>query len=139
MLPSATSRPPSRSALEPRLYPASGRACEPRLPFDHASPMMPAMTLPPVRYAAACALFGVFTACAPGKPPLHSTAGLAQGTTYSLQWSGGAADVDEVERAAGAELDRIDALLSNYRSDSTIERFNAAQTVEPQQLPAELV
>jgi thiamine biosynthesis lipoprotein len=82
---------------------------------------------------------GLLTACAPRAPALHSAAGLAQGTTYSLQWSGGPADVEEVERAAGAELDRLDALMSNYRADSTIERFNAAQTVEPQRLPAELV
>jgi FAD:protein FMN transferase len=78
-------------------------------------------------------------ACTSGRPALHSTAGLAQGTTYSLQWSGGPADIDDIERAAGAELDRLDALLSNYRSDSTIERFNAAHTVEPLTLPAELV
>jgi FAD:protein FMN transferase len=77
--------------------------------------------------------------CTSGKPALRSTAGLAQGTTYSVQWSGGPSDVEEIERAAGAELDRLDALLSNYRSDSTIERFNASHTLEPQQLPPELV
>ncbi len=88
---------------------------------------------------AACAAVGLLAACAPSRPPLHSAAGLAQGTTYSLQWSGGPIDVDEVARAAGTELDRLDALLSNYRPDSTIETFNTTHTVEPLELPAELV
>src|SRR5204863_76556 len=84
------------------------------------------------------AAWGLRAACTPGRPRLHSAAGLAQGTTYSLQWSGGPADIDEVERAAGTELDRLDALLSNYRADSTIEQFNATHSVEPLELPAEL-
>ncbi len=94
---------------------------------------------PPWLRCTACAALGLLGACTPSRPPLHSAAGLAQGTTYSLQWSGGSADVDEVERAAGIELDRLDALLSNYRTDSTIERFNATRSVEPLELPAELV
>ena len=56
-----------------------------------------------------------------------------------LQWSGGPSEVDDVARAAGTELDRLDALLSNYRADSTIEQFNSTHTVEPLELPAELV
>jgi thiamine biosynthesis lipoprotein len=63
---------------------------------------------------------------------------VAQGTTYSLQWTGGAAE-GEVAAAAELELERIDALLSSYRSDSTLERFNATQSTAPLQLPAELV
>src|SRR5262245_20984552 len=78
----------------PRLYPPQGRGREPRLPFARASRMMPAMTLPLVRYPA-CTLFALLAACTAGKPALHATAGLAQGTTYSLQWTGGPADVDE--------------------------------------------
>ncbi len=100
--------------------------------------MMTAMTLPSLR-GAAWATLCLLGACAPDRPPLHSAAGLAQGTTYSLQWSGGPADVDEVARAASTELDRLDALLSNYRTDSTIELFNATHSVEPLELPAELV
>ena len=88
---------------------------------------------------AACVALTLLAACTPGRPPLHSAAGLAQGTTYMLQWSGGPADVDEVARAAGTELDRLDALLSNYRTDSTLEQFNSTHTVEPIELPAELV
>ncbi len=96
------------------------------------------MTLPSIRRAA-CVGLALLGACRPGHPPLHTAAGLAQGTTYSLQWSGGPADTDEVARAAGTELDRLDALLSNYRTDSTLERFNAMHTMEPLELPAELV
>ncbi|HEX7235522.1 MAG TPA: FAD:protein FMN transferase [Gammaproteobacteria bacterium] len=70
--------------------------------------------------------------------PLRSVSGIAQGTTYSLQWAGGAPE-PEIAVAAEQELARIDALLSNYRPDSTLERFNAADTTEPLELPGELV
>ncbi|MEO8465804.1 MAG: FAD:protein FMN transferase [Gammaproteobacteria bacterium] len=96
------------------------------------------MTLPSFPRIA-CAGLTLLVACTPGHAPLHTAAGLAQGTTYSLQWSGGPTDVDDVQRAAAAELDRLDALLSNYRADSTLEQFNAAHTVEPLAVPAELV
>jgi len=78
-------------------------------------------------------------ACTPTAPELHTIGGAAQGTTYSLQWSGGSVDVDTIAVAAEDELERLDALLSNYRSDSSIERFNATRSTEPQSLPAELV
>ena len=74
------------------------------------------------------------------RPDVESLSGLAQGTTYSVQWSSETAvDESTLQAALAAELERIDELLSNYRADSTIERFNAAQTVAPQALPAELV
>jgi thiamine biosynthesis lipoprotein len=74
------------------------------------------------------------------RPVLETLTGLAQGTTYTLQWS----SEDRVDRTAlahavTAELERIDALLSNYRPDSVIERFNATRSRDPQALPAELV
>ncbi len=64
--------------------------------------------------------------------------GFAQGTTYSLQWIGGGSQA-EIEEAAERELERIDALLSNYRPDSTLELFNAQRSAEPIELPSELV
>ena len=97
------------------------------------------MTLRSLQPAIVIGALGALAGCTPANPALRSTAGLAQGTTYTLQWSGGPPDTEEIERAAGAELDRLDALLSNYRADSTIEQFNAAHTLEPQRLPAELV
>src|SRR5688572_14234234 len=78
-------------------------------------------------------------ACSPAPAPVvRSVTGFAQGTTYSLQWTGGGAEA-EIAAAAEQELERIDALLSNYRPDSTLEGFNAASTTEPVNLPAELV
>jgi thiamine biosynthesis lipoprotein len=64
--------------------------------------------------------------------------GFAQGTTYSLQWIGGAAE-PEVSEAAERELERIDRLLSNYRAGSTLEEFNGTRGVERVELPSELV
>jgi thiamine biosynthesis lipoprotein len=77
-------------------------------------------------------------ACTPPPAPTRTVEGLAQGTTYSLQWIGGSA-APEVAAAAQRELERIDALLSNYRADSTLEELNATRSVEPIELPAELV
>jgi FAD:protein FMN transferase len=78
--------------------------------------------------------------CSADRSPLHSFGGVAQGTTYGVQWWNGAR-VDERALATDvtAELERIDQLLSNYRPDSTLEVFNAAPSVEPQRLPEELV
>lgn len=80
----------------------------------------------------------VLTGCARDATELQSLSGLAQGTTYSLQWVGGAGE-SEVAAAADRELERVDALLSNYRSDSVLERFNAQRSSEPVELPSELV
>jgi FAD:protein FMN transferase len=79
------------------------------------------------------------TACAPLPPELQAVEGTAQGTTYSLQWAGSAGDVDAIAAAAENELERLDALLSTYRTDSVLERFNATRSVEPQALPTELI
>jgi len=87
---------------------------------------------------AACAVAAV-VACTPSSaPPLHTVGGVAQGTTYSLQWTGGAT-APEIAAAAEQELARLDTLLSNYREDSTLELFNATQSTEPLELPSELV
>jgi thiamine biosynthesis lipoprotein len=71
---------------------------------------------------------------------LETLTGLAQGTTYTLQWwSADRIDRSALALAATAELERIDALLSNYRPDSALERFNASRSRDPQALPAELI
>jgi len=76
-----------------------------------------------------------------GRPrALQTLTGLAQGTTYTLQWwSESRVDTRALTAAVTGELERIDALLSNYRADSALERFNANRSTEPQELPAELV
>ncbi len=79
-------------------------------------------------------------ACSNHRPEIQKITGLAQGTTYTVQWwTDAKIDVPEMTRAVTHELARIDELLSNYRPDSALERFNAAQTTEAQPLPAELV
>jgi thiamine biosynthesis lipoprotein len=71
---------------------------------------------------------------------LQTLTGLAQGTTYTLQWwSQDRVDTRALTSAVTAELERLDALLSNYRSDSALERFNATRSTEAEELPAELV
>jgi thiamine biosynthesis lipoprotein len=87
-------------------------------------------------WAAACAFLAA--ACTPPARELRAVGGLAQGTTYSLQWTSGGTE-SEVAAAAEEELERIEALLSNYRAESTLELFNAARTTEPVELPRELV
>jgi FAD:protein FMN transferase len=89
-------------------------------------------------YAMVCAT-ALATACtSPPAPSVRTVTGDAQGTTFSLQWTGGGSAA-EIEAAAELELERIDALLSNYSPDSTLERFNAVRSTEPVELPAELV
>ena len=59
---------------------------------------------------------------------LQTITGLAQGTTYTLQWwSEERVDTRALTAAVTAELERLDALLSNYRADSVLERFNATR------------
>ena len=71
---------------------------------------------------------------------LETLDGVAQGTTYRIQWqSNDRVDRDTVAAAVSAELDRIDALLSNYRADSVLERFNRSPSVDAYLLPEELV
>jgi thiamine biosynthesis lipoprotein len=90
----------------------------------------------------ACTIAGASVAafaCTPSSAPaLRTAGGVAQGTTYSLQWVGGGTEA-EIAVAVELELARIDALLSNYRADSALERFNAARSTEPAELPGELV
>ena len=87
---------------------------------------------------AVCFVTAVVACSSSQSPPLHAVSGVAQGTTYSLQWTG---DAPEARVAADAEqeLARIDALLSNYRADSTLEQFNATASTAPIELPSELV
>lgn len=98
---------------------------------------MPVMRAPGIRVViVAIAMLG--TGCTPASPERKVVSGAAQGTTYSLQWVGGASE-SAVSAAAERELARIDALLSNYRPDSDIERFNSRRSTAPVDLPAELV
>lgn len=78
--------------------------------------------------------------CSEDAPRMQAIAGDAQGTTYTIQWWTTAQPPDaQFSAAVQEELERLDALLSNYREDSVIERFNAARTNGPYALPTELV
>ncbi|MFZ4503976.1 MAG: FAD:protein FMN transferase [Methylovulum sp.] len=74
-------------------------------------------------------------------PPIQKLAGETQGTTYHVSyWSTQTEpSVDTVKKAIDAELQRIDQVLSNYRSDSDIEHFNSTFSTEPQAVNAEII
>lgn len=102
---------------------------------DHAA----AVRIPAPRALLLIATVVALASCARPRA-LQTITGLAQGTTYTLQWwSEERVDTRALSAAVTAELERLDALLSNYRSDSTLERFNATRSVDPQAMPSELV
>lgn len=70
--------------------------------------------------------------------PVHLLEGRAQGTTYHIRFYG---DVDQgrLHGDLRRELVRLDRLMSGYRSDSTIERFNRARAGEAIQVGNEIV
>lgn len=75
-----------------------------------------------------------------GRPSLHTLEGEAQGTTWHLRWwARQPTDPAEIEHAVRAELERIDRLMSNYRADSTIERFNVVRDTKPHAVGTEIV
>jgi thiamine biosynthesis lipoprotein len=90
----------------------------------------------------ALAITATAPACSrsPATPAIQAVGNFAQGTTYEVQWwSQEPFDAAELAEAARQELERIDRLLSNYREDSVIERFNASRTLEVQPLTTEIV
>ena len=80
----------------------------------------------------------LLSACAQEKPAIQKLEGMAQGTTYHINyWSKAPVDHAAVAAAIQAAFADLDAVLSNYRSDSVIEQFNAqtstaSQTVNPE-------
>ena len=80
------------------------------------------------------------TACEPAKD-LQKFEGYTQGTTYHISFWSSQKNVDALvlQQAVDAELKRLDEQLSNYRNDSVIEKFNAVNSTEPQEVSAEIV
>ncbi len=80
------------------------------------------------------------TACEPTKT-LQKFEGYTQGTTYHISFWSSKKNVDAItlQQAVDAELKRLDEQISNYRDDSVIEKFNAANSTEPQEISAEIV
>ena len=67
--------------------------------------------------------------------------GYAQGTTYHVSFWAAQKNVDAIalQKTVDGELKRLDEQLSNYRDDSAIEKFNAINSTEPQEISAEIV
>lgn len=71
---------------------------------------------------------------------IQKIAGPAQGSTFHISyWSTQSVNHQQLEQQIQQVLDRIDVVMSNYRPDSTIEKFNQQQTTEAQTVGAELV
>ncbi|WP_353614243.1 FAD:protein FMN transferase [Mangrovibacter phragmitis] len=71
---------------------------------------------------------------------MHKLSGSAQGTTWHVSvWQSGGLDVNALQQRIDVEFNRLDRSLSNYRSDSDIERFNATETTAPVEVGSEIV
>lgn len=95
----------------------------------------------PRHYLVVCAsvLLLCLAACQP-QPQSLGFAGLAQGSSYHVSYHGGdQVAASDLQQAVEAELQRIDKLMSNYRSDSVIEQFNQLPAGASMSVGAELV
>lgn len=71
---------------------------------------------------------------------IHKLQGFAQGTSYHISyWSKSSVKPESVKYAVEAEFERIDFMLSNYRSDSDLEQFNQIRNNEVQEVGTEIV
>lgn len=71
---------------------------------------------------------------------IQKISGPAQGSTFHISyWSTQSVNHQQLEQKIQQELDRIDLVMSNYRPDSTIEKFNQQQVTDAQTVGAELV
>lgn len=71
---------------------------------------------------------------------IQKMTGPAQGSTFHISyWTPTSLNHQQLEQQIQQELDRIDVVMSNYRPDSVIERFNHQPTTEPQDVGQELV
>ncbi|HEA16623.1 hypothetical protein LCGC14_1989330 [marine sediment metagenome] len=71
---------------------------------------------------------------------VQSFSGAAQGTTYHVRyWSEQPISQPAFQRAVEQELQRIDSLMSNYRNDSVIEKFNQQHTTDAINVGPEIV
>ena len=79
------------------------------------------------RFAAPAGLFALAGCEAPGAPPAR-LAGTTMGTTYHVSLAQPLSPREALSLRAGIEavLARVDALMSTYRPDSELVRFNAA-------------
>lgn len=71
-----------------------------------------------------------------GRQELKTVSGTAMGTTWSLR---SAEAGEEVRRLVQEHLDRREAVLSHWRQDSAVGRFNQVSSTDWQPVPRELV
>lgn len=73
-------------------------------------------------------------------PELAHIEGFAQGTTYHITFELNDKNKQAaITEAIATEFNRLDKEISNYRDDSTIEKFNAQHNTEPQEVTEEIV
>ncbi len=65
--------------------------------------------------------------------------GRAFGTTWSVKVPGWGASREALERAMGAELERVESTLSHWRTNSATSQFNASLTTLRMEMPDEFV
>lgn len=92
-----------------------------------------------MRLTAVVGLCVIGYGCTPADP-IKKITGPAQGSSYNISyWSEQPVDQARLQQQITAELERIDLAMSNYRPDSTIEKFNQQQSIEPMEVGTELV
>jgi thiamine biosynthesis lipoprotein len=82
------------------------------------------------------------SASVPGGVPggdVQVLAGRAFGTTWTVKLRPPVADPVALEAVLGGELERIEASLSHWRTNSATSQFNAASTTQALEMPGELV
>jgi thiamine biosynthesis lipoprotein len=82
----------------------------------------------------------LLTACEPTKT-VQKFEGYTQGTTYHVSFWSTEKNLDSItlQQTVDGELKRLDEQLSNYRDDSAIEKFNATNSTEPQEISVEII
>lgn len=80
----------------------------------------------------------MLTGCS--EPTIQKLEGPVQGTTYHISyWSESPVDTKDIKSGIENEFAVIDKLLSNYRTDSTIEIFNSVENTGSQEVGGEIV
>ncbi len=95
--------------------------------------------LPLRRAAGLSAAIAALASCASEEPAPSALelTGAAMGTSYSVALPAASVDDGAIGSALREALDRVDALMSTYRADSEVSRFNRHESDEPLPVAAE--
>ncbi|HCL38312.1 MAG TPA: FAD:protein FMN transferase [Marinobacter hydrocarbonoclasticus] len=92
-----------------------------------------------IRAALVSILLLLLSACSRTEQ-VETLTGFAQGTTWHVTvWQPGGVDLNTLQKHIDAEFSRLDTVLSNYRADSDIERFNRSETTALVEVGEEIV